>query len=111
VLHFLRDADDPADVVASLAAPLAPGSFLAMSHLTADFAPDAVSSGVAAYNTLVPAGITARTHAEVTALFGGLPLVAPGVVPVTEWRPDHAPLHGVSADMYAGLATIAGRSR
>jgi hypothetical protein len=53
---------------------------------------------------LAPTGITARTQAEVTALFGQLSLVSPGVVPVSEWRPDQAP-HGVSADMYAALAT------
>ena len=105
VLHFLTQQDDPQNVVASLAGALAPGSFVAISHLTADFAPDAVTAGVAAYNALVPAGITARSHREVTALFGGLPLVAPGIVPVSEWRSDRAPLHGVSADMYAGLAT------
>jgi S-adenosyl methyltransferase len=105
ILHFLTDADDPAGPVAALASALAPGSFVAISHLTADFAPEAVGAGVAAYNKLVPAGITARTHAEVTALFGGLALTPPGVVPVSEWRPDHAPLHGVSADLYAGLAT------
>jgi hypothetical protein len=104
VLHFLADADDPAGVVATLAGALAPGSFVAISHLTADFALQAVSSGVAAYNTLVPAAITARSHAEVTGLLGRLPLVAPGVVPASEWRPDHAPLQAVSADMYAGLA-------
>jgi S-adenosyl methyltransferase len=111
VAHFLTDADDPAGIVAALAAPLAPGSFIVISHLTSDFAPDEVTAGVAAYNALVPAGITARTHAEVTALFGGLALIPPGVVPVSEWRPDHAPLHGVSADMYAGLATITRRPR
>ena len=105
VLHFLADADDPAGVVAALAAALAPGSFVAISHLTSDFAPDAVTAGIAAYNALVPAGITARSHAQVTALFGGLPLVAPGVVPVSEWRPAHAPRQRVSADIYAGLAT------
>ena len=105
VLHFLTDADDPAGVVATLAAALAPGSFVAISHLTSDFAPDAVTAGVAAYNALVPARITARSHAQVTALFGGLPLVAPGIVPVSEWRPGHAPVHGVSADIYAGLAS------
>ena len=110
VLHFLPDADDPAGVVAALAAALAPGSFLAISHLTADFAPEAVSSAMAAYNALVPAQITARSHAEVTGLIGRLSLVAPGVVPVSEWRPDHAPLHGVSADVYAGLATMSGNS-
>jgi hypothetical protein len=111
VAHFLTDADDPAGILAALAAPLASGSFLAISHLTADFAPEQVAAGVAAYNALVPAGITARTHAQVTALFGELPLVAPGVVPVSEWRPEHAPVHGVSADLYAGLATTTRRSR
>jgi hypothetical protein len=110
VLHFLPDATDPAGLVAALASALAPGSFVALSHLTADFAPEEVGAGVAAYNTLVPAGITARSHAQVTALFGGLALVAPGVVPVAEWRPDHAPVDGVSADVYAGLATT-GRRR
>ena len=105
VLHFLTDADDPAGIVAALAAALAPGSLVAISHLTSDFAPDAVTAAVAAYNALVPSGITARSHAQVTALFGGLPLVPPGIVPVTEWRPGHAPLYGVSADIYAGRAT------
>jgi hypothetical protein len=108
VLHFLADADDPAGVVATLAGALAPGSFVAISHLTADFAPQAVSSAVAAYNALVPAQITARSHAEVTALIGRLSLVAPGVVPVSEWRPDHAPLRADRADLYAGLAAVPG---
>ena len=40
VLHFLPDSDDPAGIVAALAAGLAPGSFVAISHLTADFAPE-----------------------------------------------------------------------
>lgn len=39
-------------------------------------------------------------------MFGALALVAPGVVPVSEWRFEHAPAHGVSADLYAGLATV-----
>jgi S-adenosyl methyltransferase len=106
VLHFLTDADDPAGIVAALAGALAPGSFVAISHLTSDFAPEQVGAGVAAYNALVPVGLTARTHAEVTSLFGRLALIPPGVVPVSEWRPEHAPVRGVSADMYAGLATI-----
>jgi hypothetical protein len=35
VLHFITDADDPAGIVAALAGALAPGSFVAISHLTA----------------------------------------------------------------------------
>ena len=106
VLHFLADADDPAGVTATLAAALAPGSFLVISHLTADLAPGQVSAGVTAYNTLGPAGVTVRTHSQVTALFAGLPLVAPGVVPVTEWRPCPTSVPPGPADLYAGVARI-----
>jgi hypothetical protein len=105
VVHFIPDSSDPQGIVAALTGALAPGSFLAISHLTADFAPDQVAAGVAAYNALVPAGITARSHAQVTALFGGLALVPPGVVPIAEWRPAVYDRAGHSADMYAGLAT------
>ena len=104
VLHFLPDADDPAGILATLSAGLAPGSFLAISHLTSDFAPAAVTSGVAAYNEAVPGGITARSHAQVSTLLGGLSLVPPGVVPVSEWRPDPG-LIRQPADLYAALAT------
>jgi hypothetical protein len=104
VLHFLADTDDPAGVVATLARQLPPGSFVAISHLTADFAPGPVAAGVETYNTLVPAPLTPRSHTQVSALFGGLPLVPPGVVPVIEWRPAVAsPLPHV-ADLYAGVA-------
>jgi S-adenosyl methyltransferase len=105
ILHFIPDASNPQGIVATLTGALAPGSFVAISHLTSDFAPEQVTAGVAAYNALVPAGITARTHAQVTALFGGLPLVPPGIVPVAEWRPAHIGPPGHSADVYAGLAT------
>jgi SAM-dependent methyltransferase len=105
VLHFLPDADGPAGIVATLARALAPGSYLVISHLTADFAPTAVAAAVTAYNAAVPAGVTPRSHAEVTALFGGLPLIPPGVVPVTEWRPTIPAGPGTpDADLYAGIA-------
>ena len=103
VLHFLPDTDDPAGILATLAAGLAPGSFVAISHLTSDFASAAVTSGVAAYNEAVPGGITARSHAQVSALLGGLSLVPPGVVPISEWRPDPG-LIRQPADLYAALA-------
>jgi O-methyltransferase involved in polyketide biosynthesis len=112
VLHFIPDSDDPAALVAKLTGQLAPGSFMAISHLTADFAPDQVTAAATAYNTLASAPVTPRTHAQVTGLFGGLPLVAPGVVPVTGWRPPVAGLpHRMTADLYAGLARVPGGHR
>jgi SAM-dependent methyltransferase len=108
VLHFLADTDDPAAVVAALARRLAPGSFVVISHLTADFAPGPVAAGVEAYNTLVPTTLVPRSHAQVSALFGGLPLVPPGVVPITEWRPATVSRLPHAADLYAGVARAPG---
>jgi hypothetical protein len=107
ILHFIPDSNDPAAIVANLASGLAPGSFVTLSHLTADFAPEQVAAAVTAYNAQASTAVTPRTHAQVTALFGGLPLVAPGVVPVTQWRPVVAGLpHRLTADLYAGLARV-----
>jgi hypothetical protein len=102
VLHFIGDKDDPAGIVTALAGPLTAGSSVVISHLTADSAPEAVGRGVAAYNALVPTTIYSRTHAQVTELFGDLSLVPPGVVPVSEWRPDSAATK--VTDVYAGMA-------
>jgi hypothetical protein len=109
VLHFIPDTDDPAGIVAALTKQLAPGSYVVISHLTGDFAPGPVSAGVQAYNALVPTPLVARTHAQVTALFGGLPLVPPGVVPLTEWRPAITGPSSGQADLYAGAARVPAR--
>jgi hypothetical protein len=106
VLHFLPDTDRPAAIVAALATGLAPGSCVAISHLTADLAPQQVTDAIGAYNATVPEPVTARTHAQVTSLFGGLPLLPPGVVPVNQWRPAPGQGSGPPADLHAGLARI-----
>jgi SAM-dependent methyltransferase len=111
VLHFIPDSDDPIGIVASLVRQLAPGSYMVISHLTEDFAPGPVAAGVAAYNGLVPTALIPRSHVQVSALFGGLPLVPPGVVPLIEWRPAPADLSALYADMYAGVACTSGRRR
>jgi hypothetical protein len=105
VLHFLPDSDGPTDIVARLASAQVPGSYLAISHLTADFAPEQVAAATTAYNAQAPVPVIARTHAEVTALFGGLPLLAPGVVPVTGWRPGIGQLPQ-PGDLHAGVARV-----
>jgi hypothetical protein len=103
VLPFIPDGDGPAHIVATLARQLAPGSYVIISHLTADFAPGPVTAGVSAYNDLVPTVLIPRTHSQVSALFAGLPLVPPGVVPLIEWRPT-AGLFPHAADLCAGVA-------
>jgi S-adenosyl methyltransferase len=68
-----------------------------------------VRAGVHAYNTLVPQPVTPRTRTQVTALFAGLPLIPPGVVPLTAWHPDIRDPSPPDCDLYAGLARTPGR--
>jgi S-adenosyl methyltransferase len=104
VLHFLTDEDNPAALVEQYRSRLAPGSFHALSHVTADHDPDVAHGGVATYrNTATP--VTVRTHAQVAALFGDSELVEPGLVDATQWRPED----GVGPEhrgFWAGVARI-----
>jgi hypothetical protein len=89
VLHFFPDSDDPAGIVASLLAALPPGSYLVASHVTSDFHDEESATG--GVRAVQRAGVAFRPRSaeEFGDLFlAGLDLVPPGVVPVSEWRPD-----------------------
>jgi S-adenosyl methyltransferase len=87
-LHMIPDADAARELLERYVAPLAPGSFLALSVGVSDGLSTEAQSGMAA--VLRSRGISAlgRTSAEFAALFDGLELLEPGVVPVNQWRPD-----------------------
>lgn len=88
VLHFVPDADDPYGIVAALRDGLAPGSYLAMVHLSGDFVEqDATVQAVSIYEQ-ASMHLRPRSKAEVLRLFDGFELVPPGLVPKHEWRPD-----------------------
>ena len=89
VLHFVADEDDPRGVVARLMAALPSGSYLALSHLTGDFDPEAWE-GVAAVYRRSGVIMRVRTLRDIEQFFDGLDLVDPGVVSLPRWRPDPA---------------------
>ena len=105
VLMYFRDTEDPNPygMVSTLLERMPSGSYLAITHPTADFNSAAMLGAVAAAEqsgvTLVP-----RSQAEIEALFTGLELVEPGVVPVLAWRPDEPPVDPHSAYYWAGIA-------
>jgi S-adenosyl methyltransferase len=86
VLHAIGDDDDPYQVVAKLMEAVPPGSSLAVSHPASDIDPEKIAEATARLNRLSHQNFTLRGHADVTRFFGGLELVAPGVVRVEEWR-------------------------
>jgi hypothetical protein len=91
VLHFLPDDTKPAAVLATLLDALPSGSYLVASHITGEHLPPRTSSEGA--NTYRAGGVPlqVRDSSEFGALaFTGLELVPPGLVLVSEWRPDRA---------------------
>jgi hypothetical protein len=89
VLHFFPDAEDPAGIVSTLPDALPPSSCLVASQTTADFTGpgQAADSVQAVQRAGVP--FQARTVEEFADLaFAGLELVPPGLVAVSEWRPE-----------------------
>jgi SAM-dependent methyltransferase len=87
VLHFIPDADDPAGIVARLRAVQVPGSYLLISHATQDGQPPEVLAAQR-LSSRTDTAIHLRTHAEIASLFGDYPLVEPGLVYLSQWRPD-----------------------
>jgi hypothetical protein len=104
VLMYFRDTEDPNPngMVSTLLEPMPSGSYLAVTHPTADFDPQAMAGAVAAAEqagvTLVP-----RSRAETETFFAGLELVEPGVVPVLAWRPDAEPPADPHSAYWAGV--------
>jgi hypothetical protein len=103
ILMLLADNDDPWSLVAALRDAMPSGSCLAITHPTADFAPDEVNRAV---DAATAAGMTlvARSEEAVRRFFGDWELLEPGLVPVSSWRPD-APVENPEAAYYwAGVA-------
>ncbi|MER5974469.1 SAM-dependent methyltransferase [Streptomyces sp. NPDC002055] len=90
VLHFVRDDEGPAGIVATLAEALPPGSRLVLSHATSDFHPDGMPEVLKIYKNAT-ATLNPRPHADVLPLFDGFRLLEPGLVQVPLWRPDGPP--------------------
>ena len=103
VLMLLADEDDPWAAVTALRDAMPSGSCLAITHPTADFAPDEVAQAVAA---ATGAGMTlvVRTKDEVQQFFGDWDLLEPGLVPVSAWRPDNPVGDPEAAYYWAGVA-------
>jgi len=89
VLHCLWDKEDPWGVVRQFRDAVAPGSYLALSHMTGEAHPEAADglfriSQDLHWNT----PLISRDRADITRFFDGFTLVEPGLVAPAQWRPD-----------------------
>jgi hypothetical protein len=92
VLHFVLDDDDAARALSAVREWLPSGSYLAISHgATESFTVEEVERLRAAYAKTSAVRSTARTRGQVAAYLGDFELVSPGVVFVSQWRPELVP--------------------
>ena len=108
VLHFVPDEAGPHGIVKAITARLAPGSDVALSHVTADhITPDAATAAKAAYDGASAPGVP-RSRDDIARFLDGLELIPPGVTDVTAWRPGrgHGRRNGHPALFYAGLGRV-----
>ena len=87
-LHCIPDDRDPGGVVGQMLSRLAPGSYLAISHLTSD--DPQVREKITEFILAATGGNWGRVRSreEVAAYFDGLELVPPGLVKAIDWHPD-----------------------
>jgi S-adenosyl methyltransferase len=103
-LAYFDDLAVAAMLVTSLLAAMPSGSYLALYHLASDLNPS-VPAAVRQWNRASAQPVTLRSHDEVASLVAGLNLVPPGLVPISQWRPepsdpgfgDVVPVYGVVA--------------
>jgi hypothetical protein len=107
VLPYVPDADDPDGLVARYVAALAKGSYVLIAHGSMDeFEHDDTRDVYGVYNkTTTP--LTSRRYARIRSWFDGLDVVDPGVVVVTDWRPDQAtPQEQLRLPHYGGVGRV-----
>jgi S-adenosyl methyltransferase len=90
VVHFIPDLDDPLAIIGQYRDAMAPGSYLAITHVHHRVASDATREVATVYSR-ASAPLVFRTRDQITRLFAGFELVDPGVVSIPEWRPEPCP--------------------
>ena len=99
VLHFFLADDEVRRIVEPLIDAVPSGSYVAAAHVTSEFSRAATTEAGNVY-TRSGVGIIGR-DADVFAdlVFNGLTLVPPGVVVVSEWRPEPGAILPARADV------------
>jgi hypothetical protein len=106
-LHNIPDDDDPAGIVARYLTALAPGSYLVISHVTDEVAPDRMHEITAEYAKRGTVFV-GRSKESIQRMFNGAELVDPGVALISYWRPDNGQ-PDYNADQvwgYCGVARV-----
>jgi len=90
-LHFVTDDGEATRLAQQLRDALAPGSYLVISHGTSEVpftVPPATEQRMKTLYARTSNAVKPRSRAEIAAFFGDWPLVEPGLVYTSLWRPE-----------------------
>jgi hypothetical protein len=91
--------------VTRLVSAIPSGSFVTISHAASDISPEAMAEMIKRMNEhLAEGNHVGRTRDVVASLFGGLQLLEPGMVKVTQWRPESDVEAGGPTSLWGGVA-------
>lgn len=105
IMNYVLDDEVAYSIVSGLVDALPPGSYLAMSHPTAEVHANAIQESVDFYNASGAPPIKTRSRNDLLRFFDGLELIDPGVVSCSLWRPqpNHVGRHA-EVTQYCGVA-------
>jgi S-adenosyl methyltransferase len=105
IMNYIVDSTEAHVIVNRLLDALPSGSYLAMSHPTAEIHTEAIERAIQYYNSSGAAPIRTRSAQDLIRFFDGLELLEPGVVSCSRWRPDPNDIGSrVEVTQYGGLA-------
>jgi hypothetical protein len=89
ILHYIPDLAEAQRIVAELIGAVPPGSYVTISHAASDISAPEMAEMIRRMNEHLAEGNHVGRPREVVAeFFTGLDVLEPGVVKVTEWRPE-----------------------
>jgi hypothetical protein len=108
VLHFVPDEQDPWALVGKFREAMVPGSFVIISHGMLETTPDdeRVRRPTQVYRQ-ASSQLTLRSVEAVRAFFDGFDLIEPGLVWISQWRPDDEP-EGPIQSLRGGVGRLSG---
>ena len=90
ILNFVLDDDEAQAILGRLLDGVPSGSYLVISHPTAEVDPEPAMRMQQVWNRQGAAPLRIRTREEIARFFDGLDLVEPGVVSCSRWWPGRA---------------------
>jgi hypothetical protein len=105
IMHFVKDAENPAEIVATFRDRMVSGSYFMISHATGGENPDIADRAADRGWGQARSQFVLRDAHEIEELFVGFEMIEPGLVSTTEWGTDDPAPQGIAV-ILAGLGYV-----